>query len=104
MFSASSIACSGDQPQVFSATGFGRKPRLIMMIQNKFLFQCRVRHSGDFLLDCVYEDCHPGNEVLKTDFMKLERVARTDYLTLWEVANLHARPKVDKQLPAELTR
>jgi hypothetical protein len=32
----------------------------------------------------------------------MEKVARTIYMTLWEVANLPTRPKVDKQLPAQL--
>jgi hypothetical protein len=34
----------------------------------------------------------------------MEKVARTIYMMLWEVAGLRARPKVDKQLPAELQR
>jgi len=31
----------------------------------------------------------------------MEKVARTIYMTLWEVANLPVRPKVDKPLPAQ---
>jgi hypothetical protein len=31
-------------------------------------------------------------------------VTRTIYMTLWAVANLPVRPKVDKPLPAQLTR
>ncbi len=58
-----------------------------------------------FYFDGVHEDYHrPGDEVQKIDFAKMEKVARTVYLTLWEVANLRTRPKVDKQLPAELQR
>jgi hypothetical protein len=34
----------------------------------------------------------------------MEKVTRTVYMTMWEVANLPVRPKVDKQIPAELTR
>ena len=51
----------------------------------------------------MHEDYHrPGDEVQKIDFAKMEKVARTVYVTMWEVANLRTRPKVDKQLPAEL--
>ena len=32
----------------------------------------------------------------------MEKVTRTIYMTLWEIANRPARPKVDKQLPAQL--
>jgi hypothetical protein len=57
-----------------------------------------------FYFDGVHEDYHrPGDEVQKIDFVKMEKVARTIYMTLWEVANLRTRPKVDKQLPAQLT-
>ena len=34
---------------------------------------------------------------------KMEKVTRTVYMTLWEIANRPARPKVDKQLPAQLS-
>jgi hypothetical protein len=33
----------------------------------------------------------------------MQNVARTIYLTLWELANRPARPKVDKLLPKQLT-
>jgi hypothetical protein len=33
----------------------------------------------------------------------MEKVARTIYMTLWEVASRPARPVVDKQLPAQLS-
>jgi hypothetical protein len=56
-----------------------------------------------FFFDGVHEDYHrPGDEPQKIDYQKMEKVARTIYLTLWEVANRPVRPKVDKQLPAEL--
>ncbi|HLR06432.1 MAG TPA: M28 family peptidase, partial [Pyrinomonadaceae bacterium] len=56
-----------------------------------------------FFFDGVHEDYHrPGDEPQKIDYQKMEKVARTIYLTLWEVANRPARPKVDKQLPAQL--
>jgi Zn-dependent M28 family amino/carboxypeptidase len=57
-----------------------------------------------FFFDGVHEDYHrPGDEPQKIDYEKMEKVARTVYLTLWEVANLPVRPKVDKPLPAQLT-
>lgn len=56
-----------------------------------------------FYFDGVHEDYHrPGDEVSKIDFQKMEKVTRTVYLTLWEVANMPQRPRVDKQLPGEL--
>ena len=58
-----------------------------------------------FFFDGEHEDYHrPGDSVDKIDFEKMEKVARTIYLTLWEVANRSTRPVVDKQLPVELTR
>jgi hypothetical protein len=57
-----------------------------------------------FFFDGVHEDYHrPGDEPQKIDYEKMEKVARTIYLTLWEVANRPHRPRVDKQLPAGLT-
>ncbi|HEV7798411.1 MAG TPA: M28 family peptidase, partial [Pyrinomonadaceae bacterium] len=57
-----------------------------------------------FFFDGEHEDYHkPGDSVDKIDFQKMEKVARTIYLTLWEVANRPARPRVDKQLPVQLT-
>jgi hypothetical protein len=56
-----------------------------------------------FFFDGVHEDYHrPGDEPQKIDYEKMEKVARTIYVTLWEVANRPHRPKVDKQLPAGL--
>lgn len=58
-----------------------------------------------FYFDGEHEDYHrPGDEVAKIDFQKMEKVSRTIFLTGWEIANLAARPKVDKQLPAELNQ
>jgi Zn-dependent M28 family amino/carboxypeptidase len=57
-----------------------------------------------FFFDGEHEDYHkPGDSVDKIDFAKMEKVARTIYLTLWEVANRPGRPKVDKQLPVQLS-
>jgi Zn-dependent M28 family amino/carboxypeptidase len=56
-----------------------------------------------FFFDGEHEDYHrPGDSVDKIDFQKMEKVARTIYMTLWEVANRPTRPKVDKALPAQL--
>src|SRR5574341_10557 len=56
-----------------------------------------------FYFDGVHEDYHrPGDEPQKIDYDKMQRVARTIYLTLWAVANLPKRPAIDKQLPAQL--
>jgi hypothetical protein len=58
-----------------------------------------------FYFDGEHEDYHrPGDEIQKIDYQKMERVTRTIFLTGWEIAGLSARPKVDKQLPAELSR
>src|SRR5262249_13443924 len=56
-----------------------------------------------FFFDGVHEDYHrPGDEPQKIDYVKMQNVARTVYLILWDVANLAKRPVVDKQLPAQL--
>jgi len=58
-----------------------------------------------FFFDGVHEDYHrPGDEPQKIDYEKMGKVTRTIYMTLWEVANLPVRPKVDKPLPAPLQR
>ncbi|CAN5631387.1 hypothetical protein BH20ACI4_BH20ACI4_13560 [soil metagenome] len=57
-----------------------------------------------FWFDGVHEDYHqPGDEPEKIDYQKMEKITRTIFLTLWEVAGLKQRPAVDKQLPKELT-
>ncbi|HEX5703236.1 MAG TPA: M20/M25/M40 family metallo-hydrolase [Pyrinomonadaceae bacterium] len=54
-----------------------------------------------FYFDGVHEDYHrPGDEPQKIDYEKLQRITRTVYVTLWEIAIRPMRPKVDKQLPA----
>ena len=58
-----------------------------------------------FWFDGVHEDYHqPGDEPQKIDYTKMQNIARTIFLTMWELADLKERPKVDKQLPPELTR
>jgi hypothetical protein len=57
-----------------------------------------------FYFDGVHEDYHrPSDSVEKIDFQKMERIARTVFATATELANAPTRPRVDKQLPPELT-
>jgi len=56
-----------------------------------------------FYFDGVHEDYHrPTDSPDKIDYQKMEQVARTIFATAWELANTASRPRVDKQLPAEL--
>jgi Zn-dependent M28 family amino/carboxypeptidase len=56
-----------------------------------------------FYFDGVHEDYHqPGDSVDKIDFDKMQKVTRTVFMTMWELANAANRPRVDKQLPPEL--
>lgn len=53
-----------------------------------------------FYFSGVHEDYHRvSDQVEKIDFTKLESVARTIYLTLWEMAEAKRRPKVDQIIP-----
>ncbi|HJT68033.1 MAG TPA: M20/M25/M40 family metallo-hydrolase [Pyrinomonadaceae bacterium] len=57
-----------------------------------------------FFFDGVHEDYHrAGDTADKIDYEKMQKVARTIYLTLWEIANRPTRLKVDKPLPAQLS-
>ena len=57
-----------------------------------------------FFFDGVHEDYHkPGDSPDKIDYQKMEKITRTVYMTLWEVANRATRVKVDKPLPSQLT-
>lgn len=52
-----------------------------------------------FFFDGVHEDYHrPGDTADKIDYQKMEKITRTVYMTLWEIANRPARLKVDKPL------
>lgn len=54
-----------------------------------------------FFFDGEHEDYHGrGDSADKIDYQKMERVTRTVYMMVWELASRPARPKVDKQLPA----
>jgi Zn-dependent M28 family amino/carboxypeptidase len=56
-----------------------------------------------FFFDGVHQDYHrPGDSPDKIDYQKMEKVTRTVYMTLWEVANRATRPRVDKPLPSQL--
>ena len=56
-----------------------------------------------FYFDGVHEDYHrPSDSPDKIDYQKMERVARTIFMTAWELANLPQRPRGDRELPAEL--
>jgi len=57
-----------------------------------------------FYFDGEHEDYHrPGDEPQKIDYQKFEKVTRTVFVTMWELANMPARPKVDKPLPAAVS-
>lgn len=57
-----------------------------------------------FFFDGEHEDYHrPGDEPHKIDYEKMQKVVRTVYVMMWELGNRPTRPRVDKQLPAELT-
>ncbi len=57
-----------------------------------------------FYFSGVHGDYHrASDEIGAIDFIKLERVARTIYATAHAVAELPARPAVDRKLPAPLT-
>jgi Zn-dependent M28 family amino/carboxypeptidase len=56
-----------------------------------------------FFFDGEHEDYHrPGDSADKIDYSKMEKVVRTIYMTLWEVANRPTRPKLDKPLPPQI--
>ena len=57
-----------------------------------------------FFFDGVHEDYHrAGDTADKIDYQKMEKITRTIYMTLWEIANRPARLKVDKPLPVQIT-
>jgi hypothetical protein len=57
-----------------------------------------------FYFDGEHEDYHrPGDEPQKIDYQKMEKVTRTVFVTMWELASLPERPRVDKPLPAAVS-
>ncbi|HRH42989.1 MAG TPA: M20/M25/M40 family metallo-hydrolase [Pyrinomonadaceae bacterium] len=58
-----------------------------------------------FWFDGVHVDYHQASDSPdKIDYKKMEKISRTIFLTMWELADLKERPKIDKQLPPELTQ
>jgi hypothetical protein len=57
-----------------------------------------------FYFDGVHQDYHrPSDSPDKIDYQKMEKIARTVFVTALELANAPTRPRVDKQLPQQLT-
>ena len=57
-----------------------------------------------FYFDGEHEDYHrPGDHPEKIDYPKLEKVTRTIFVTMWELAERAARPAVDKPLSKEVS-
>ena len=78
---------------------------------NRFFFRSDHFHYAQngipivFWFDGVHQDYHgPDDNPDKIDYAKMEKVARTIFLTMWELTDLKERPKIDKQLPPELTQ
>jgi hypothetical protein len=58
-----------------------------------------------FFFNGTHRDYHQaGDHADKIDYPRMEKITRTIFLTMWELADLKERPKVDKQLPPELTQ
>jgi hypothetical protein len=56
-----------------------------------------------FYFDGEHEDYHkPGDSPDKIDYQKMEKVARTIYVMMLELANAKTRPRVDKPLSPEM--
>lgn len=56
-----------------------------------------------FYFDGEHEDYHrPGDEPQKIDYQKMEKVTRTVFVTMWGLANMPARPRVDKPLSPDV--
>ena len=79
--------------------------------EEKFFFRSDHFHYAmngipiAFWFDGVHEDYHgPGDHADKIDYAKMQKVTRTIFLTMWELSDLRERPKIDKQLPPELTQ
>ncbi len=78
---------------------------------NRFFFRSDHFHYAVngipvvFWFDGVHEDYHQaGDHPDKIDYPRMEKITRTIFLTMWELADLKQRPAVDKQLPKELTQ
>jgi Zn-dependent M28 family amino/carboxypeptidase len=78
---------------------------------NRFFFRSDHFHYAQngipiaFWFTGTHQDYHgAGDHPDKIDYAKMEKIARTIFLTLWELTDLKERPKIDKQLPPELTQ
>lgn len=78
---------------------------------NRFFFRSDHFHYAvngipiTFWFDGVHEDYHqPTDHPDKIDYQKMEKVTRTILLTMLKLADLNERPKIDKQLPPELSQ
>jgi hypothetical protein len=57
-----------------------------------------------FFFDGVHEDYHrAGDTADKIDYQKMEKITRTIYMTLWEIASRPVRLKVDKPVPTQIS-
>jgi len=55
--------------------------------------------------DGTHEDYHAvGDESRKLDLAKMEKVSRLVFATAWQLADGPVRPKIDKGIPASVTR
>ncbi|MDQ3798152.1 MAG: M20/M25/M40 family metallo-hydrolase [Acidobacteriota bacterium] len=77
--------------------------------ENRFFFRSDHFHYATkgipvaFWFSGTHEDYHGvGDHADKIDYAKMERITRTIFLTLWELAEAKSRPQVDKKLPPEL--
>lgn len=78
---------------------------------NRFFFRSDHFHYAQngipiaFWFTGTHQDYHgAGDHPDKIDYQKMERITRTIFLTMWELTDLKERPKIDKQLPPELTQ
>jgi Zn-dependent M28 family amino/carboxypeptidase len=56
-----------------------------------------------FFFNGVHRDYHQaGDHPDKIDYVRMQKIARTVFLTMWELADLKERPKIDRELPPEL--
>ncbi len=77
---------------------------------NRFFFRSDHFHYAQngipiaFWFTGVHEDYHqPEDHPDKIDYAKYEKITRTIFMTMWKLTDLKERPKIDKQLPPELT-
>ena len=57
-----------------------------------------------FFFSGTHEDYHrAGDTADKIDYQKMEKITRTIYMMLWEIANRPQRVKVDKPVPSQIS-